>query len=447
MFNDERINAESGKIYQRGILYATLVTLIYGTLRGIYLAAYEHFRIAYLYTELAIVLCGAVILTVGAIRFPRDGDERTVADKHRYFLGAGKTFIVVALAGYAVTIPFATGKNFGDMPINQIILILETLGYIYFFHTFKTRGICFNYTVIAEEKPVYYRAVFANIGKLAGLLFVAFAFAAILDLGVNGSFLNFLGILMSYAESVIGLGIEYLFLSWLEKRAYDEEDSERLKSSTVISLLFLIGFTLISAIFDMIYIVIATGHIAAIEGSVGATLNYVAQARIPAGYAVAALTAVCVCFLLTQIGTAPRTRRAAKWFLGFSAFSILYSTFTSLLYSILVPLFEHMTDPLAIRSLLEINNGAAYLVSLIGIGLRLWLIHSLMTEVGVAKIIILAPILRIATFLADLFFKSQSMMRTSAVLGAVVSLASVIIVFAVLNAHKFSPTFPEDEVE
>ena len=31
-FYDERINAECGKIYQRGILYATAVALIYGIL-------------------------------------------------------------------------------------------------------------------------------------------------------------------------------------------------------------------------------------------------------------------------------------------------------------------------------------------------------------------------------------------------------------------------------
>ena len=33
MFNDERINAECGKIYSRGILLAVLLTLVYAALR------------------------------------------------------------------------------------------------------------------------------------------------------------------------------------------------------------------------------------------------------------------------------------------------------------------------------------------------------------------------------------------------------------------------------
>lgn len=33
MFNDERINAECGKIYSRGILLAVLLTLVYAAVR------------------------------------------------------------------------------------------------------------------------------------------------------------------------------------------------------------------------------------------------------------------------------------------------------------------------------------------------------------------------------------------------------------------------------
>ena len=50
-------------------------------------------------------------------------------------------------------------------------------------------------------------------------------------------------------------------------------------------------------------------------------------------------------------------------------------------------------------------------------------------------------------FLADLFFSSQSMTRTSAILNAIVTLAALLIAFAVLNTHKFSPMFEESEAE
>lgn len=446
MFNDERINTESGKIYQRGILYATLVTLMYGTLHGIYLAVTGHFRIAYLYTELAIVLCGTIILIVGAVRFPRGGDERSVFEKHSYFLGAGKVFIVAALAGYAVTIPFSRDKSFGDMPINHVILLLEVLGYVYFFYAFKTRGIPFNYTVIAESKRDYYIAVFSNIGKLAGALFVAFAFAGILDLGVNQSFWGFLGILGSWLASVVGLGLEYLFLSWIEKRSYDEEDSERLKSGTVIVAVFLIGITVFTSLLQIVGAFLVKGNLSAFS-NVGTVLASVSYALRYAGYAQSALTAMVLCHLLAQTGNRPKTRRAVAWILGLSVFSILYQTATSFFTMTALPFLEQSSEPYVINRLMEGINGVSELASLAGIGLKLWLAHSLVKEVGVSKVLLLAPALEIAMFLADLFFSSQSMTRTSAILNAIVTLAALLIAFAVLNTHKFSPMFEESEAE
>ena len=447
MFNDERINAESGKIYQRGILYATLVTLMYGALHGIYLAVGGHFHISYLFTELTIVLCGAIILIVGAVRFPRGGDERSVFEKHNFFLGAGKLFIVAALAGYAVTIPFSRGKSFGDMPVNHIILLLEVLGYIYFFYAFKTRGIHFNYTVIAESKRDYYAAIFSNIGKLAGVLFVAFALAGVLDLVVNQSFGGFLGILWSYLISVVGLGLEYLFLSWIEKCSYDDEDSERLKRGTVIAAVFLIGITVFSALLQIVGAFIVKGNLSAFSGNAGTILASVSYTLLYAGYGQSALAAMVLCHLLPQVRNAPKTRRVVSLILGLSVFSILYQVATSFFSITALPVLEQSLELYVINNLLEGINGVSNLASLAGIGLRLWLVHSLVKEAGVSKVILLAPTLEIAMFLADLFFTSQSMARTSSILNAVVTLAAMLIAFAVLNTHKFSPSFPEDEAE
>lgn len=447
MFNDERINAESGKIYQRGILYATLVALMYGLLHGIFLIVTDHFRIAYLYTELAIVLCGAIILIVGAVRFPGDGDERMVFDKHNYFLRAGKTFIVVALAGYAVTIPFAGGKNFGDMPINHIILVLMALGYIYFFYTFKTRGICFNYTFIAEDTHSYYRAVFVNIGKLAVALFVAFGFAAVLDLGINRSFGSFLSILWGYLVSVVGLGLEYWFISWLEKRSYDEEDSERLKSSTTIAFFVLFGIQLISYIIEIVYIFLSTGNLMSLGGRAGAILASLSQSRIPMDYAVSALVAVALCFLLTQLDNAPRVLRAVKWVLGVSSFAILYSVATSWLYTILLPMFDHLADPLFTHRLMNVINLLASIVTLIKLATELWLAYCLIKEVKLSSLLLIPALAKGVLLLVDTVFDSATLWRATSILSALVGLGSIVLTFALLNTHKFSPTFTEDEAE
>lgn len=446
-FFDERINTECGKIYRRGILYATLVTLFYGTLRGIYLASIGQFFVRYLYTELTVVLCGFILLTVGAIKFPKNGDERSAFERHNYFLGAGKLFIVATLAGYAVTIPFSREKSFGDMPINHIIFVLEVLGYIYFFYTFKTRGISFNYSVISEERSTYYKAVFANIGKLAGVLFVAFAFAAFLDLGVNQSLLGFLGILWSYLVSVVSLSLEYLFISWVEKRSYDEQNSDRMASGTVIAFLLLIATAVFYAAFHIAYVFIATGNLSAFPGNVGETLASLASGRVLIGYSQSALTAVVWCSLLAQIDNPPRCRRALWWVLALSVFSILWHLATSFFSIIATPFLETALEPYQMRNLLELISGFSSCISLVGIAFNGWLSYTLVKDVNVSGAILLSPALSLAVYLADLFFTSQSMARTSAILGSAVSFAALLVTFAVLNNHKISPIFTEDAAE
>ena len=65
MFYDERINNECGRIYKRGIIYAVLVTLIYGVFRSLPFIAAKEYNCIFSILEAAIILCGAVILLVG----------------------------------------------------------------------------------------------------------------------------------------------------------------------------------------------------------------------------------------------------------------------------------------------------------------------------------------------------------------------------------------------
>ena len=97
MFYDERINAELGKIYRKGILIATLIGLFYGAFHILYLSFAEQLAIKYLFTELFIVVGGILILLIGAVRFLKAKDERIAFQKHSYYLKAGKIFLVLAL--------------------------------------------------------------------------------------------------------------------------------------------------------------------------------------------------------------------------------------------------------------------------------------------------------------------------------------------------------------
>ena len=94
MFDDERINAECGKIYSRGILLAVIVTLLYTVIRTITLVIQDSFYSFMTYTEAVILILGIGILLVGFVKFRRNGDERTAFERHSFYKKAGKAFII-----------------------------------------------------------------------------------------------------------------------------------------------------------------------------------------------------------------------------------------------------------------------------------------------------------------------------------------------------------------
>lgn len=59
MFYDERINSECGRIYKRGILLATLLTLIYGLSRLYYVIGLNRFNTVHFLMEICVVGTGA----------------------------------------------------------------------------------------------------------------------------------------------------------------------------------------------------------------------------------------------------------------------------------------------------------------------------------------------------------------------------------------------------
>lgn len=163
MFYDERINHECGKIYRWGIGGATMISALYGVFRGIHLRSIGHLHMAYLLTELSIVICGLLILLIGALRFGWQKDERSEYERHQYYLDAAKVFLITGLAGYAVSVSVSWNRPVSDLPVNFLIIFLEVFGAIYLFYAFKIRDINFNYTVISESKKTYYAHVYGNM--------------------------------------------------------------------------------------------------------------------------------------------------------------------------------------------------------------------------------------------------------------------------------------------
>jgi len=428
-FYDERINSECGRIYRRGMIYATLVTLIYGILRAVVLYSNRHLEFSYFYTELAIVVCGVIILAAGTLKFFGESDERVEALKHSYYLRAAKIFLVVALAGYAVSIPFSLHHSFVDVPTNQLILILEVLGTVYLFYAFKSKNINFNYSFIHEERGEYYLRVFKNIGKLSATLFVAFFFSAMLDLGINRSFVSFFGILEGYLDSCVGLGLEYLLISWIEKASYDEDESEKLKKGTRIAFFFCLGVQIIASVVNIIYVKFATGNLSDYGGKAGEILASFSYKKLHLSYLLTALLAVFFCHLLTQTVNERLCRAAIRgrlWIMGISTASGTFLRLAVMLLS------EDMK-----RIYAEYSNIFSELLTVINIVLIGLLAAGLVKRYRASRVVWLCPAAQTAGFLVGTFMTNQNMLFAAWTIRELLTVFAMIIGFCVLKKCEF----------
>ena len=426
MFNDERINHESGRIYHRGILIATIVALIYGVVHAWYLSTEGGLAVKYLFTELFIVVCGAVILLVGGIRFAKIQDERTVFEKHRYYLNAGKVFLVSALSGYALTIPFATHKSFTDAPINKLIIILMTIAYIYFFYSFKSRDININYSFINEDKGKYYKNVFGNVGKLALFLSLPFFFAAMIDFGIHQSFLSFWGILWGYIFSVFGLGIEYLFISWIEKMNYDD-DTEFLRKGTFALGVIIVFISLIHLAFEgAYYYILEQGLLQISIPNIYKVIAYISEVESSLGYLEIALGAMWISHLISRINGARSTKRAVAVGLIISSASVVCG---SLAYYIILTL-ESPEAYLLITDILMIFNILIFIFSAV---CNFLFAVNVIKEAKASRWVILIPILSVLSFLIT----SVGKLLVTAIVASFIQSINLMFALIIFKKHKF----------
>ncbi len=247
------------KIYQRGILYATVISLVYGLLHifsmsalltdGLKATGLTSFYIHFL-PEATVSLSGIAILLTGALRYKIGNDEETVAAKHGFYLSAAKLFVMLAFVGYALTLPFSDRWIYDGVPQNYLVLLFETLGVIYLYYALKKQDIFFNYSFIQENSRKYYKRVLWNVLCITLALLGVFALTSVLDVALHGSFKHFFAIWPAYLLTTAGLTLEYLFISWTEKLSFDEKEHHGLHKGTFVKYLFLlinayIGFTVL----------------------------------------------------------------------------------------------------------------------------------------------------------------------------------------------------------
>lgn len=433
MFNDERINAECGKIYSKGILFAVLITFFYTVSRTITLIIQNSFHTFLTYTEAVILILGIGILVVGSIRFRVGGDERTVFERHSFYKKAAKVFIIAVFGAYILTIPFTTKEMLGGQSHNHLLILLEVLGYLYIFYAFKTKEININYSFIAENGWNYYSRVFMVIGGLWLGLFVPFLIAASWELVLH-SWVGALAILLAYASSAIGLSIEYFFISLCEKTSYDSMGNGRFALGTKIAMLVSLVVEFTVAVLQGIYVYYATGNLQYVPnvGNIGTIIAMVSQYKTRAELLSIVLVGLVVCHILSQIKKEGLLYKVCRVKLLLLALAALETTLT--------PIWYRALSEDALRYLT--NNIDPYL-SLVSfaITLTMWIlfISSLIKELGVSRVLVTIPVLYGVAEIANIFFVAQSMLRVGAysILGAEM-LCLIMLVIVLWRYHGFA---------
>ncbi len=431
MFNDERINAECGRIYSTGILTTVLITFIYALSRTVTLSIQGKMHTVLTYTEAVIFILGLGILLIGAIRFRGNGDERILFEKHEFYRKAAKIFVIAVFGTYILTIPFTTGEMLGEQPHNHLLLLLEVIGYLYLFYAFKTKDININYSFIAENGWNYYSRVFSNIGILWLGLFPPFILSAAWELILHESWAGMLTILFAYLSSSVGLSVEYFFISWIEKTSYDTIDGSGFARGAKISFLVCLAVEFASAVMQCVYAYFVTGNLQNIPyiKNVGSLIAVISRQQLRIDFLLIVLIGLAISHLMSQIPKSSLLSGICRIKMLFLALSAIEATLSPVWYRV----FSEET-------LRYISNNLSNLLEILShvITITLWsfFIRALTRELGISNILWIIPVSKFLTVCINIFLQSQNMIFATVCASGTVEIASLILLTVCLWKYR-----------
>lgn len=398
MFNDERINLNSGKIYRKGIIYSTIISIIYLVLKAITLFRYEHLTILSFISELFIVIGGFVILIIGETRISsHEKDERYFNEKYNYYFKLSKYYLAVVLSGFALAIPIEFIKPSIIIPSNLLFSNLQILGLIYFSYYFKKNNISFNYTFIEKDGWEYYKRVLKNIIKLLVMLLVIYLTSLIIALIVSFRTYKFdilfLPIFFAFLFSFISFGLLYLYISWVEKVAYNEQNVTRKYSlvNLILGILIVILHLLYMVNSFKIYSTIMNNF------SLGLDVNKLISKYVKFSDFIYFYYMIIFGYLLTCAFSSVKSFKISKIGINIFIITVLYDYLS---YSIIKFILSYLDNNdlinLSIIKIFNILNSVFTIVELIGI---IVLFIGLIKECIMKKTIILIPILSVAVYI------------------------------------------------
>lgn len=431
MFNDERINAECGKIYSRGILLAVLLTLVYAAVRTAVLVIQDSLVSVLTYTEAVILIFGIGILVTGALRFRKDGDERTAFERCSFYKKAGRLFIIAVLGTYILTIPFTSEEMLGVEGYNQLLFLLEIVGCLYAFYAFKTRDINFNYSFIAESTGVYYRRVLKLVGGLWLSLLAPFFIAAVWMLVTRRSWLSAFAILLAYFSSAAGLSVWYFFISLVEKTSYDSMGDGRFALGARIAALACLVVELVTALLMCSYVYYATGDLRAISdgGSIGTLIAAIATVRLRLEFILIVLVGLALSQILPQIRKGGLLCAVCRVQLILLALNVIVKTLRPILYRA----YSDESIRFIATTVVQWRERLSLLTTLVMLTL---FIYAAVMELGVSRVLWAIPVLRTVAAAVNIFLTSQNMLFAGTCCTYAAVVFCVVFLIAVLWRYR-----------
>lgn len=333
MFFDERIESQSGKIFRKGILFATILTVIFTICKVLNYQEFAFWDIFSFLAEATVILSGVIILLNGEFfqEHSEVKDERYYSEKYAYYNKAAKTFLFCSIGGFAasILIDLTYSSIFSS---NFLLLYLELIGFVFISYEFKKNGINFNYSIIDKNNRDYYAAVFKGIGKMALIILGIYTLPTIYAL-INSGWSAFFAILLICLECIVSLGVIYLIISWIEKVSRNEEErSGKIYKCLLISFSFVVGLSILKAFSQIYYFAFSTGDMQhdIPLGQIAAFFSYINKYF---DYYISAFLGLSIATALFHIDG--KARKIIAWMIGYIYTHIIYGFLNDAIFPII----------------------------------------------------------------------------------------------------------------
>ena len=402
MFNDERISLQIGKIYKKANFIVILIASIFFIARAMfYLLETGSLPISLFSTEIVSILVAVIILLFGEINYcNKEKDEMIIYKKYSFYSHAGKYLLIAIIFGYALSMINSFRRIGFDFPPNTIIFVYQIIGLIYFYFQFKKNNININYSFINNDNKSYYLNILKRILYLAITILIIYFVCGFISVISYSNISYLITFVVAAICSIIGLGFEYLFLSFLEKLEYDNQ-SNCLKISYLIS-----GIILILLFLCLSFVNLAISYIS-YEGGIsnlGSVISILNNSSTNIEYLIYCFIGLTMSFIVSYSYKNKLTTSSIRAYLLFIIITLLWNLTNSVIV-IYISNNDFIIDYLNITNIIKI------VLNIVNILLFTLILYTLIKEKGFSKKLYIIPITEIIIYVITIFLNTQNNLK------------------------------------